>query len=240
MPRSPRTTHTRFYDTLRQTRDFPTGGQGRPPLQDVLRFCRWGLQFCNCVLPGRAGHRPLRHIALSPHIVRFCGCILRGRGRASPLRLDWQHGQNPHQRAERDNIKRGMLKRASLFWYRRREYSGGAAASVPPRFSFGTASAARTACRGAKFGRSNDGFSQHHGIKKRGALVSVPLFGTGDGNRTRMAQCRGILSPLCLPVPPRRRTCVFYHSAPPASRGAPRKRPPSCLDGGLIFKLLRR
>ena len=91
-----------------------------------------------------------------------------------------------------------------------------------------------------KSGRSNDGFSQHHGIKKRGALVSVPLSGTGDGNRTRMAQCRGILSPLCLPVPPRRRTCVFYHPAPPASRGAPRKRPPSVLDGGLIFKLLRR
>ena len=44
-----------------------------------------------------------------------------------------------------------------------------------------------------KSGRSNDGFSQHHGIKKRGALVSVPLSGTGDGNRTRMAQCRGIL-----------------------------------------------
>ena len=176
-----------------------------------------------------------------PHCcIQIYIAVPRGRGRTPPLRLDWQHGQNPHQRAGQDNIKRGMLKRASLFWYRRREYSGGAAASVPPGFSFGTASAARTACRGAKSGRSNDGFSQHHGIKKRGALVSVPLSGTGDGNRTRMAQCRGILSPLCLPVPPRRRTCVFYHPAPPASRGALRKRPPSVLDGGLIFKLLRR
>ena len=58
MPTSTQTTHVRFYDTLQQTHDCPTGGQRRPPLQDVLRFCRWGLQFCNCVLPGRAGIGP--------------------------------------------------------------------------------------------------------------------------------------------------------------------------------------
>ena len=33
MPRSPRTPHARFYETLRQICDYPTGGQGRPPLQ---------------------------------------------------------------------------------------------------------------------------------------------------------------------------------------------------------------
>ena len=141
------------------------------------RFTVSPMVRCNFVIAHRRGERgidPYRDFTLSPHIVRFCGCILRGRGRTPPLRLDWQHGQNPHQRAGQDNIKRGMLKRASLFWYRRREYSGGAATSVPPGFSFGTASAARTACRGAKSGRSNDGFSAPSTISNPGALLRVP------------------------------------------------------------------
>ena len=50
MPRSPRTTHTRFYDTLRQTRDFPTGGQGRPPYRTFYDFadgvCNFAIVFC--------------------------------------------------------------------------------------------------------------------------------------------------------------------------------------------------
>ena len=49
-----------FYDALRQIYKCPTGGQRRPPLQDVLRGRRWRVQFCDCVLPGRCGHRPLQ------------------------------------------------------------------------------------------------------------------------------------------------------------------------------------
>ena len=60
MPTSTRTTHARFYDMLRQICRCPTGGQGRPPLQDVVRGRRKCLQFCNCPPPGRCGHRPLR------------------------------------------------------------------------------------------------------------------------------------------------------------------------------------
>ena len=33
MPTSTRMGHVRFYETLLQTRNCPTGGQGRPPLQ---------------------------------------------------------------------------------------------------------------------------------------------------------------------------------------------------------------
>ncbi len=60
MPTSTRTPHVRFYDTSRKNRNCQTGGQGRPPLQDVLRFRRKCVQFCDRILPGRCGHRPLR------------------------------------------------------------------------------------------------------------------------------------------------------------------------------------
>ena len=79
-------THDRFCETLRQTRDFPTGGQGRPPLQDVLRFRR---TLCNFAIAHRrvdVGIDPYGQIALSPFAVRFCGCTLHGRGRTPPLR----------------------------------------------------------------------------------------------------------------------------------------------------------
>ena len=79
-------THDRFCETLRQTRDCPTGGQGRPPLQDVLRFRR---TLCNFAIAHRRGERgidPYGQIALSPFAVRFCGCTLHGRGRTPPLR----------------------------------------------------------------------------------------------------------------------------------------------------------
>ena len=49
-----------FLRTSRQTHNCPTGGQRCPPLQDVLRFRRWCVQFCDCLLPGRCRHRPLR------------------------------------------------------------------------------------------------------------------------------------------------------------------------------------
>ena len=52
--------HNRFYETLQQKRAYPTGGQRRPPLQNVSRFRRRCVQFCDCILPGRCGHRPLQ------------------------------------------------------------------------------------------------------------------------------------------------------------------------------------
>ncbi len=60
--------HSRFHETLRQTCDCPTGGQGRPPLQDIVRGRRWRVQYCVCVPPGRARHRPLQ---------RFCVVAVR-------------------------------------------------------------------------------------------------------------------------------------------------------------------
>ena len=66
MPRSPRTPHERFYDTLRQTRDCPTGGQMRPPLQNVVRFRRKCVQFCIAFCRVDVGIDPYGHITLSP------------------------------------------------------------------------------------------------------------------------------------------------------------------------------
>ena len=44
----------------------------------VVQSRRWCVQFCDCALPGRARHRPLRDFALSPFVVQFCNCILPG------------------------------------------------------------------------------------------------------------------------------------------------------------------
>ena len=71
MPTSTRTTHARFHETHRQIRNCPTGGQSRPPLQNIVRFRRWRVRICDCILPGRCGHRPLRVRAI-PH---WCGQI---------------------------------------------------------------------------------------------------------------------------------------------------------------------
>ena len=84
MPTSTHTTHVRFYDTLRQICHCPTGGQRRPPLQNVVRFCRKCAQFCDCVPPGRARHRPLRTyyvvaVWLCDFVIAFCA------GGAEPL-----------------------------------------------------------------------------------------------------------------------------------------------------------
>ena len=50
MPRSPRTGHDRFYDAPQQICHCPTGGQRRPPLQDVVRgrriLCDFVIAFC--------------------------------------------------------------------------------------------------------------------------------------------------------------------------------------------------
>ena len=60
------------------------GGQGRPPLQDVLRLrrtsCNFAIAFCRVDV----GIDPYGDFALLPFVVRFCGCNLRGRGSPRP------------------------------------------------------------------------------------------------------------------------------------------------------------
>ena len=51
---------TVFYETLQKIRRCHTGGQGRPPLQAFYGFADGTVQFCDCILSGRCGHRPLR------------------------------------------------------------------------------------------------------------------------------------------------------------------------------------
>ena len=53
--------HNRFYETLRQKRVYPTGGQGRPPLR--VRSCSHRCtKICNVVPRGRGRTPPLRKI----------------------------------------------------------------------------------------------------------------------------------------------------------------------------------
>ena len=53
--------HNRFYETLRQKRVYPTGGQGRPPLR--VRSCSHRCtKICNVVPRGRGRTPPLRQI----------------------------------------------------------------------------------------------------------------------------------------------------------------------------------
>ena len=99
MPRSPRTPQARFHETPRQICDCPTGGQGRPPLQDVLRFRRKCVQFCDCIPPGRCGHRPLRGFCVIA--VRLCGFVIAFRtGGAKPL---------PYVTTKRETAQSGRL-----------------------------------------------------------------------------------------------------------------------------------
>ena len=97
MPRSPRTMHIRFYDTLRQICHCPTGGQRRPPLQNVLRFRRTSCNFVIAFCRVDVGIDPYGDFALSPFVVQFCDCILRGRSRTPPLRLDKKCNLNLQQ-----------------------------------------------------------------------------------------------------------------------------------------------
>ena len=68
-------THFRFYETLRQIRKCLTGGQRRPPLQDMVRVRRWCVQVCHHVLPGRARHRPLRYDELGEMVQKREGAV---------------------------------------------------------------------------------------------------------------------------------------------------------------------
>ena len=140
MPTSTRAGHVRFYDTLRQICHCPTGGQRRPPLQNIVRFRRWHVRFCGRVLPGGveplpyanlvvfANHQnrailrvrrarvdvgidPYERITLSPHIRRFCGCVLPGGAEPRPY---------------------GTTKRAAAQKQERFPSSAGFADSFPP------------------------------------------------------------------------------------------------------------
>ena len=121
MPTSPRTRHVRFYDILRQICRCPTGGQRRPPLQNVLRFRRTSCNFviascrvdvgidpykritdspgcirvCRRVPPGGQRRPPLQVHAVSHWRGQICDILPRGRGRTPPLRLDRQPNTNP-------------------------------------------------------------------------------------------------------------------------------------------------
>ena len=89
--------HNRFYETLRQKRTYPTGGQGRSPLQNILQFRRTSRNFAIAHRRVDVGIDPYGDFALSPFVVQFCDCILRGRGRTPPLRLDKKCNLNLQQ-----------------------------------------------------------------------------------------------------------------------------------------------
>ena len=68
-----------FLRNIAATPPLPHGRTEASAPTECLRIRRWCVQICDCNLPGRCGHRPLR-------VVRVCRCILRGRGRTPPLR----------------------------------------------------------------------------------------------------------------------------------------------------------
>ena len=127
MPTSTHTTHVRFYDnTLRLICDCPTGGQRRPPLQNVVRFRRRYLQFCDCILPGRARHRPLRTGCV---VGVRCAILMVHRARAE---------QAPPLRYDAPRRKKGPPRRGGSFSYlfQHSFAPAGILSSTMMRFSF--------------------------------------------------------------------------------------------------------
>ena len=59
MPRSPRTTHDRFYETLRQICRCPNGRTEASAPTVVLRCRRLAVRCCDCILRGRGRTPPL-------------------------------------------------------------------------------------------------------------------------------------------------------------------------------------
>ena len=93
--------HNRFYETLRQKRVYPTGGQGRPPLR--VRSCSHRYtKICNVVPRGRGRTPPLRQ---NNYLFTIHDYFLPQF--APPLRYDetWRQLKNknpsPHQSASR-------------------------------------------------------------------------------------------------------------------------------------------
>ena len=96
MPTSTRTGHVQFDGTLRQICNCPTGGQRRPPLQKILRFCR-RLYILWVRLAGRGRTPPLRQRGVnftdSHWWVRLCRVVLHNPFvTASPCHLPLHKG----------------------------------------------------------------------------------------------------------------------------------------------------
>ena len=86
MPTSTRAgVYLRFHDTLRQNCRCPTGGQGRPPLQNVVRFRRRCVQFCDSPCRVDAHIDPYKCFTSSHWCIRFCRCVLPGGQSRPPL-----------------------------------------------------------------------------------------------------------------------------------------------------------
>ena len=86
MPTSTRTTHARFYDTLRQNVIATRADRVVRPYRTLCLFAE---NACNFVIACRrvdVGIDPYRDFTRSPFVVRFCRCAPRGRGRTPPLR----------------------------------------------------------------------------------------------------------------------------------------------------------
>ena len=86
-----------FYDALRQIYKCPTGGQRRPPLQRVVRSRRGFVRFCDYILPGRCGHRPLRtYCVIAENACKFARSSCAGGARSAPaLRRNVAASQKP-------------------------------------------------------------------------------------------------------------------------------------------------
>ena len=86
MPTSTRTTHARFYDTLRQ---IVIATRADRVVRPYRTLCLFAENACNFVIACRrvdVGIDPYRDFTRSPFVVRFCRCAPRGRGRTPPLR----------------------------------------------------------------------------------------------------------------------------------------------------------
>ena len=86
MPTSTRTTHARFYDTLRQ---IVIATRADRVVRPYRTLCLFAENACNFVIACRrvdVGIDPYRDFTKSPFVVRFCRCAPRGRGRTPPLR----------------------------------------------------------------------------------------------------------------------------------------------------------
>ena len=116
MPTSTRAgVYLRFHDTLRQNCGCPTGGQGRPPLQNVVRFRRRCVQFCDSPCRVDVGIDPYKCFTSSHWCIRFCRCVLPGGQSRPPLpgamQKQKREGQAPPLRYDetRDSSERTAL-----------------------------------------------------------------------------------------------------------------------------------
>ena len=114
--------HNRFYETLRQKRVYPTGGQGRPPLR--VRSCSHRCtKICNVVPRGRGRIPPLRKIitysrfTITSYLNSPLPCVTTKRGVSSKIKtlplISPLRGQLPPQ--GKPKAPAGGFPRASFF-----------------------------------------------------------------------------------------------------------------------------